>query len=291
MQNQNQEILSIIVLSALLALLLIGFIVTMLFIYQKKQHQHKKELVVMEEEYNQQILRVQFEIQEAVLAEISNKLHDALKNNIISIASSISAISMKLEKKLISIEAVTKDLKSLSADLMIVKEEIRLTSHSLSTDRISQVGLIDAIKFEIKKIIKDHSIIINSNINESANYFFKQEESVYLFRIFQESIGNILAHAHATEINILINLENQNIFLLKISDNGIGFNFSEKTKNKLAGIGLSGMQKRALQIGANFKLNSQPNIGTIIQIELPLTLSSKNNLKVQHEPKAKYSFN
>ena len=57
MQDKNQEILAIIVLGSLIALLLVGFILTMLFLYQKRQHIHKKEMAVMQEDYDKQIFK------------------------------------------------------------------------------------------------------------------------------------------------------------------------------------------------------------------------------------------
>ena len=95
---QNQEILAVIILGILLGLVFIAFIVTIIFLYQKRQQQHKIEMATMQEEYDQQILRVQFEMQESILASISNKLHDAVKNNVNAIAVSVSAIAMKLGK-------------------------------------------------------------------------------------------------------------------------------------------------------------------------------------------------
>ena len=288
---QNQEILAVIILGILLGLVFIAFIVTIIFLYQKRQQQHKIEMATMQEEYDQQILRVQFEMQESILASISNKLHDAVKNNVNAIAVSVSAIAMKLGKGLINTVQATESLNELSEDLKLVKEEIRLTSHSLSSDRISQVGLVDAIRFEIKRIQKDSQMLVQFNEVAATEFKFMQEESVYIFRMFQECVGNVLSHSKATELAINISAPNRNSFLLEIIDNGIGFNINEKKKSKLSGIGLAGMQKRAIQIGGDFKINSTPNIGTHISIKLPLTdritfKATTNN----DDQKPKYSF-
>ena len=49
MQDQNQEILFLIVIGGLLALLLVGFIVTILFLYQRKQYRQEQELARVKE--------------------------------------------------------------------------------------------------------------------------------------------------------------------------------------------------------------------------------------------------
>ena len=200
-------------------------------------------------------------------------------------------ISMGIKNKILGIEETTIQLQELSGNLIIIREEIRLTSHSLSSDRITVVGLVDAIKSEARRLQKLNTFEVQTNIQDSPLYFFKKEESVYLFRMFQEIIGNVLTHSKATKLTIDISLLPQNIFYLQIADNGIGFNVSEKKKSKLSGIGLSGMQKRALQIGADFKIESKETIGTTIQIKLPLTLPDKNNVNAAQKPQAKHSFN
>jgi signal transduction histidine kinase len=290
MNSQNQEILAIIILGALLALLLVGFIVSMLFLYQKRQNEHKKEMATMQEEYDQQILRVQFEMQEATLKEISDKLHDGLKNNIVSIIQRLNLIGFQLSRNPQNVTNFATEIDQITIDLTGVKDEVRLTSHSLSPDRITQVGLIDAIKFEAKRLNKDLSLLVDFKVDESKTYRFGETNSVYLFRMFQEIIGNVLTHSKATQINIDINLLVGNIFALEIKDNGIGFNVNEKKKSKSAGMGLAGMQKRALQIGAEFNILSSPNVGTSVTIKLPLPLVENIKPDDSKEKQAKYSF-
>ena len=81
---------------------------------------------------------------------------------------------------------------------------------------------------------KDGQMVVRFNNSSNVEFRFKQEESVYLFRMFQECIGNVLAHSKATELNVNIDAENGNVFALQIIDNGIGFNVNEKKKSKLS---------------------------------------------------------
>ncbi len=290
MNNQNQEILAIIILGALLALLLVGFIVGMLFLYQKRQNEYKKEMATMQEEYDQQILRVQFEMQEATLKEIADKLHDGLKNNIVSIIQRLHLIGFHLSKNPQNVANFATEIDQITLDLTVVKDEVRLTSHSLSPDRITQVGLIDAIRFEAKRLAQISSLKVVFDVDETREYFVGETNSVYLFRMSQEIIGNVLTHSKATQINIHISLLVGNIFALEIKDNGIGFNINDKKKNKNVGMGLAGMQKRALQIGADFSVTSSPNVGTCVTIKLPLPQVENIKPDDNKEKQTKYSF-
>jgi signal transduction histidine kinase len=262
----------------------------MLFLYQKRQNEYKKEMATMQEEYDQQILRVQFEMQEATLKEIADKLHDGLKNNIVSIIQRLHLIGFHLSINSQNVANYATEIEQITTDLTIVKDEVRLTSHSLSPDRITQVGLIDAIRFEAKRLAQISSLKVIFDVDETREYFVGETNSVYLFRMSQEIIGNVLTHSKATQLNIHISLLGGNIFALEIKDNGIGFNINDKKKKKNVGMGLAGMQKRALQIGADISVISSPNVGTSVTIKLPLSQVENIKANDNKEKQTKYSF-
>ncbi|MCA0171331.1 sensor histidine kinase [Bacillus sp. RAR_GA_16] len=87
-----------------------------------------------------------------------------------------------------------------------------------------------------------------------------------LFRIVQESLGNALRHAEATEIRITVKLKN-NQFLLHIKDNGKGF---EMNTNKKGAYGLGSMQERSDEIGGQLRVSSRANEGTLVEVRVPL---------------------
>ena len=76
MSPQTQEIYIVILIATALALLLVGFIVTSLFLYQRRQHRQEQQLVRMKDEYQQELLRSQLEIQETTFKTIAMELHD-----------------------------------------------------------------------------------------------------------------------------------------------------------------------------------------------------------------------
>ena len=72
-------------------------------------------------------------------------------------------------------------------------------------------------------------------------------------------------HANATEVQTQLYSDTIEI-KLKITDNGTGI--SENTMNKKT-LGLLGMRERALMIGANLTIQSQPGSGTVIELTIP----------------------
>ncbi|MFT8390331.1 MAG: sensor histidine kinase [Sporolactobacillus sp.] len=87
-----------------------------------------------------------------------------------------------------------------------------------------------------------------------------------LFRILQESISNVLRHAAATTLNVLL-LAPEHHLILRISDNGTGF---DTKTSKPGAYGLQNMRERAAQIGGHLKIVSIPGQGTILEVNIPI---------------------
>jgi len=90
-----------------------------------------------------------------------------------------------------------------------------------------------------------------------------------LFRIMQESITNIMRHAHASEVKITIDYNPESIYI-EISDNGAGFDANLVPSKK--SFGLMGMKERALAVSGKVEINSQPGLGTVVAVHIPLFL-------------------
>src|SRR5690606_13194258 len=102
---------------------------------------------------------------------------------------------------------------------------------------------------------------------------------IFIFRIFQELVNNILKHAKATEIAILLDYLSDEVFIFSVRDIGVGFDMQAKTDSlsPLNGVGLKSMRNRAKQIGATMVFNSEAGKGTFVHMELPLLRNKKND--------------
>jgi ligand-binding sensor domain-containing protein/two-component sensor histidine kinase len=91
------------------------------------------------------------------------------------------------------------------------------------------------------------------------------EERHQLFNILKESLTNVLKHSSASEVELSLK-ENENVFIISIRDNGIGFEDYKVGENSF---GLNNMKARAESIGFKIRINSTPAIGTEITLEIP----------------------
>lgn len=90
-----------------------------------------------------------------------------------------------------------------------------------------------------------------------------------LLRIGQEAITNALKYAGGEKIRIELTYQTQ-LVLLRIEDNGQGFDPATFAATDGVHFGLLGMRERAKQIGARLSIQSRPGQGTEVVVEVPV---------------------
>ena len=264
MQDSNQEILAIIIIGGIIALLLVGFVITTLFLYQKRQHKQEKQLSRLREEFNQELLNSQIEIQENTMQAISQELHDNVKQQLafVSITMGIMAYQTTGE----NLETINTSKEYIDK----VITDIQQLALSLHTDRIADVGLIETISTEVANIKRLGFLDVTYQCDTYYNYF-DGKTTIFLYRMLQETLQNIIKHASATHITIRVFSSDVNTFVIEVKDNGKGFDLEEKKlQPATAGVGVKSMLNRANLIGATIKIDSEIGKGTTVKISIPI---------------------
>jgi two-component system NarL family sensor kinase len=261
----QSQIYVIILIGIALALLLVGFIITTLFLYQRRQHRQEQQLARMKDEYQQELLRSQLEIQETTFKTIGMELHDNI-GQVLSV--------VKLSLSVLPLDTVHPAYESVQNSRQMLNKVIydmgNLTK-SLHTDRITQIGMVEAMRFDLDSIRRTGLLEVDFSVT-GDEYRLEDQRSIFLYRMFQEMLNNILKHSKATRVNIAVNYSIDNKFVLKVEDNGVGFDVDKKRTqaSSSSGIGLKSMTNRASLIGARISVQSEPGKGTSIKVELPL---------------------
>ncbi|MFZ1398600.1 MAG: GAF domain-containing sensor histidine kinase [Candidatus Promineifilaceae bacterium] len=92
-----------------------------------------------------------------------------------------------------------------------------------------------------------------------------------LFLTTQEALANIARHAHAEQVLINIETQDDNV-ILRVSDDGRGFDMASKSYS--VGHGLSNMRARAEDLNGSFSIKSTPGKGTTVKLTFPLKVPS-----------------
>ena len=153
---------------------------------------------------------------------------------------------------------------------------IRLTDTTINTVRrisselrpvaLDTLGLTEAIEWQARKFQERTGIIIECDCTLEVE--LGREQSTAVFRIFQETLTNILRHAQATRVNIQIK-EDDGEFILTIRDNGRGITDDEKSGQST--LGLLGMRERAHLIGGKIDITGIDGKGTVVTVRIPIS--------------------
>jgi signal transduction histidine kinase len=255
--DKESELIVFIITGTIILLLVALFMVSFLFLYRKRQHQHRKEKEHMTNEFRQELLRTQLEIQEQTFKTISQEIHD-------NIGQMLSLAKMNLSK--FEIDRHNSDEAVLNAKNLVSQavSELRDLSKTLNTDTISTIGIIKSIELELQLVEKTTGI--KTKLEEEGDLLTLQpQQELILFRIVQEALHNSIKHA-APSLLLVKSVYHNEVLTLIISDNGTGFDLANTVS---LGSGLRNMQSRSKLIGANWSLQSSPAAGTQIHITIP----------------------
>ena len=253
--NFNDILIPVIAIMILLALLT-AFIIYFVLLYRKKQNDFEQEKQAL----NLALLTAEDEIKTQTLKDISRELHD----NLGQIASLIK-INLNLLQKIDNDIEHTQKLKETKVLTQQLITDIRSIAQSLNYDDSQNLNLQLMIDHHITQIKKTKTVKVNyetyGNIPKLEN-----ETTIFLFRIIQESITNIIRHAQADELGLILTYDST-IFSILISDNGRGFD-----KDKITyGSGLKNLTYRCQIIGAQLNIDSLPGKGTTISVKLKIS--------------------
>ncbi len=248
-----------------LAFVLVGFILAMIFFYQRRRQKQELELIRLKEEYEQEVLRSQLEIQESTMKNIAQELHDNIGQtlSVIKLWMSIAPI----EKDHEAFEGVQNSKEMLHK---VIRDMADLTK-SLHTDRIADIGLSEAINFDLSSIRR--AGVLNIHFDTLGDEFhFNDQKSIFIFRMYQEMMNNIIKHSKAGSVNVALDYSGNNTFVMTIRDDGVGFDVNKKNapEDGSSGLGLKSMQNRAKMIGGTLFIQSEQGKGTIITVTVPL---------------------
>ena len=97
-----------------------------------------------------------------------------------------------------------------------------------------------------------------------------------IFRIFQETLTNVVRHANATKLKASLKKEAGRI-VLRIRDNGTGI--EKKQISDPGAFGLIGMRERAHFLGGEVRISGTPGKGTTVAVSIPVL--NKENLDAE----------
>lgn len=143
---------------------------------------------------------------------------------------------------------------------------VRRIATELRPPLIDDLGLIAALEWQSNEFQRRTGISCKFETNVE-NVDLNSDCAIAVFRIFQESLTNIMRHAEATSVKVIFEKTEQTIDL-KIFDNGNGI--AEAQLNSRNSLGILGMHERARLINGEMSIVHAPTRGTQVRLSFPL---------------------
>lgn len=218
------------------------------------------------EKSNQDIRRLAKHLEEVREEErtgIAREIHDELGQQLTVLKMDISWLSKKMEKQDVKVEERFREMIQVIDDTV---KTVRRISSELRPSVLDNLGIIAAIEWQSGEFENRTGIKTNFN-TDSTQLELPVKTANAVFRIFQESLTNIARHAGATKVDVLLNLQDNKLFLT-IRDNGKGFDMEKIAEKKT--LGILGMKERTLLINGEYNIKSKPGAGTTITLVIPV---------------------
>jgi two-component system, NarL family, sensor kinase len=262
MQQVSNHIIVILVFTSFLLMLLVAFIISLFFQYEKRQLVYYNNIQQLNLEHENNLLCAQLEIQENTFANISQEIHDNVGLSLTLAKLNINSIKINDRKNLQTLlvnseELITKAITDLG-DL----------SKSFNADVIISQGLLSSLETEIARLTRNVPCTIQCHIIGEPFYLESRKE-VLLFRIFQEAINNVIKHASASKITVKL-LYEENKFTFTVADDGKGFDKDQVADKKKSQAGIKNIERRAALMNGTTSIYTEADKGTLITINLPI---------------------
>ena len=201
--------------------------------------------------------------QEEERRSVARELHDDFSQRVALQATELQIILDAVGKPQSN---VSKRLRELLRSVNEFGADLHSLSHSLHSSKLETLGLSLSVSSFCREFSKRHKIPIafdQAALPESM----PSETALCLFRVVQEGLQNVHKHSHASRVEVRLTGRSSEISLI-MSDNGVGFDLSQKYASN--GIGILSMKERTRMLDGTFKIRSARMKGTQITVTIPL---------------------
>lgn len=221
---------------------------------------HMTHVLDHTQQQNKALTQHSLEIQEEERQRLSQELHDEFGQSLTAIK--VMAVTAAHEKS--DTQAITSSIIDICDHLMTVVRSMMKQLHPLI---LTELGLKATLEDLLNQLESRNKLTTFSLHYDDAVDNLDPTLVIHIFRVIQESLTNIIRHAHASHVTISLDIKRlPDMLHLLITDDGQGCNLNQ---NKL-GFGLLGMEERIKLLGGSFELQSQPNKGMQIKAKVPL---------------------
>jgi two-component system sensor histidine kinase DegS len=228
--------------------------------------QEAKEALTQKAEQLQQLLAETVGVQERERQRIAQDMHDGLNQLV---------IGAKLELKSARERLSADDRAAAELSLLRVRDvldrmerDLKQIIYDLRPPTLDALGLAPSLRRYAEGFQQYLGITCDVRV-EGEPYRLPADMEIGIYRIMQEALQNVSAHAQAAHVEVTMTFSAQAISL-RVADDGQGFDHTAVQKSYVGHLGLMGMQERAESLGGQLAIQSAPGCGTQVALFVPL---------------------
>ncbi len=221
---------------------------------------HKEEMRV-------QLLAKVISAQEEERKRIARELHDETSQTLTSLMVGLRFIEDSADATQIRGEIA--QLRALAAQTL---NDVHHLATELRPSLLDDLGLFAAVQRYAKEYSDKTGINVDCHVSSLSGQRLPSEVEVAVYRIIQEALTNVAKHAEANNVSVVLRYRDSSL-VATIEDDGKGFDVNSLMASAHGkGLGLFGMHERASLIGGKLTIESEPEVGTTVFLEVPLRL-------------------
>lgn len=199
---------------------------------------------------------------------LSRDLHDSVTQSIFGVTLYGEAIADQLAAG--KVDRASEFVEKLRSTAQESLREMRLLVFELRPPVLEQEGLVAALQARLDSVETRGGLTVKLEAEGCPSLPPSVEQELY--RLAQEALNNVLKHSEARRVEVDLTLVDGGKVRLEIRDDGRGFDL-EAARLK-GGMGLLGMEERARRLGGVLRVESAPERGSSVTVEVPVDMTS-----------------
>nr|WP_229259028.1 CHASE domain-containing protein [Duganella flavida] len=203
------------------------------------------------------------QIKELERKRIAREIHDDLGQNLLVLRIDVDMLCTRTRHRHPRLHARAQHT------LGQIDRTIKSVRHIINDLRptVLDLGLNAAVEWQIAQF-RQRSGMMCELVEHQAEIRIDDHCATAFFRVLQESLSNILQHAHASLVRVDLR-QIDGTLRMTISDNGIGLR--DASRNKAGSFGLVGIEERISLLGGSCAITGSPNGGTTVAVSVPVS--------------------
>jgi signal transduction histidine kinase len=210
-----------------------------------------------------ELLRRIIEAQEIERKRIARDLHDNLGQQLTGLRINLEVLRKDVEAQPELCGKIDKTQEIASS----IEAEVDFIAWEMRPAALDHLGLAKALDNFAREWAKHYGIPIEFSDVGLGDSRLGPEVEINLYRITQEALNNVMKHAGASRVGVLLERRDGHVVLI-VEDDGRGFEPGRAVDGE-KGMGLLSMRERALQVGGALEIESEPGAGTTIYARVP----------------------